>query len=292
MRIEPKHSIKDERFTIDKLHQYSLSIQVSPEYFLCCVTDKSENRCLFLEDYRFDRFQDEKELFVHLLEIFEQHSFLTAGFWNSVRLSVDTPKFALIPSTLFDSSALNDYLKWSCPIDPEQDKLLFYHGLSNDVVGVYAINSLLYDWVKSLYPNLKVQFFHQSIILIEACLKHAVENSKKNFLSIFKEGGILHLVVVGEGRLQFYNQFIVPTKEKALKYILLTMQELDLATNVAEVMLWGNVKEQSPLFILLNNYFDNLSFGERTPSLKLGLVFDELEDQEYHSLFNLSFIAP
>ena len=43
--------IKDEQFDVEKLHQYSLSMQVGIRDFQFCITDIETNTCLMMEDY-------------------------------------------------------------------------------------------------------------------------------------------------------------------------------------------------------------------------------------------------
>ena len=117
---------------------------------------------------------------VHItLQLFESHHFLTAGFWNSVKLSVKSHKFTLVPSGHFAKEAASDYLVINSELRPEVEDVLYYKHNQTDAVNIFAADQKLISWIKSLYPALKVGVVHQGSALIEGIMKYDDHSSEK-----------------------------------------------------------------------------------------------------------------
>ena len=65
--------IKDEKFDVERLHQYGLSMQVGIRDFQFCITDEETNTCLLLEDYIFENVKTIKTRLTILASLFENH---------------------------------------------------------------------------------------------------------------------------------------------------------------------------------------------------------------------------
>ncbi len=278
--------IKDKDFDVENIHQYNLHILSGSRDLQFSVSDSSSGRCLLLEDYAISRVKSYKELVGILDSLFDEHELLKAGFWKSVKVGIKNNKFALVPSKLFDSSSIFDYLKLNCKVNRDTDQLLYYKHLKSDAVNCFAINKQLYQWFQSLYPNIEIGYVHQSSTLIEGVLGQ-LSNYPEDSIFLFVDRFKLHVISSRENKLEYYNQFTIKKFEDYIKYIMLVFNGLKRSQQTTNVVLWGYIGKQSTHYHEFIKYIKHVSFGERPKFYSYGFVFDELQDHYFFDTYNL-----
>ena len=278
--------IKDEKFDVEQLHQYGLSMQVGIRDFQFCITDVETNTCLLLEDYVLENVKTIKTRLKILASLFENHHLLMAGFWKSVKLSIKSHKFSLVPSSHFVEESKRDYLLLNCEINDAIDDVYYYKHISSNAVNIFAADKRLVKWMRSLYPSKKLQVVHQGSALIEGILRYDDHTKDKTVFCIV-DRGILHVFVSENQKLHYYNQFAVKESKDYLKYIMLVFREFELSQRKQKVIVWGNIKQNSEHFELLTRYIGNISFGSKPSYLKFSYVFDEIPDHQNFDLFSV-----
>lgn len=287
LRHKQVKRIKDDKFNIEDLHHYRLCLQFGERDFQMCIFDTRESRCLLLEDYIFTETHNKEEFLVALEKLFEGHHLLQAGFWETVRISLKSPHFALVPSALFDESASDWYLQLNANPDPEDHTLYHYRHQRADAVNVFAADKELADWVVKFYPNSDVRFLQQGSPLIESVLEMETFGSERA-MNVFIDRFLLH-VVVSEGRsLYYYNQFRIKDFGDYVRYIMTVMQELKMDQERHKAILWGHMRHDSSHYKELYKYIRNIELGVRPSYLIFGYQFDEVEEHQYMDLFGLS----
>ncbi len=278
--------IKDDKFDVDNLHHYSLSLQVGIRDFQLCVTDTRDNKCLILEDYRIENVKTINTRLKVLHSLFDNHHLLLAGFWNSIKLSLKTHKFSLVPSSHFIKENVADYLVINSEVRKNIEEITYYKHIGSDAINVFAADRKLVNWVQSLYPKKKIQVIQQGSAFIEGVLRYDDHTHEKTMFCLV-DAGILHMVVTMNQKLQYYNQFAVRKSNDFLKYTMLVFKELGLNQKTSKVLLWGNIKHQSQHVQLLNKYIRDVSFGSKPSYLSFGYQFDEIMDHQYFDVFSI-----
>ncbi|MFY0652210.1 MAG: DUF3822 family protein [Cyclobacteriaceae bacterium] len=278
--------IKDEKFDVERLHQYGLSMQVGIKDFQFCITDEETNSCLLIEDYVLENVKTIKTRLTILAELFENHHLLMAGFWKSVKLSIKSHKFSLVPAAHFIEESKRDYLQLNCEINDAIEEVYYYKHISSNAVNIFAADKRLVKWMRSLYPSKALQVIHQGSALIEGILRYDDHTHEKTMFCIV-DRGILHVFVSQDQKLHYYNQFAVKTSKDYLKYIMLVFKEFDLSQRNQKVIVWGNIKQDSEHFTLLQKYIGNISFGGKPSYLNFSYVFDEIPDHQNFDLFSV-----
>ena len=277
---------KDSKFDIENLHHYTLSLQAGIRDFQLCVTDGRSSQLLLVEDFRLDNVKTVNSRIRVLKTLFENHHFLTAGFWKSVKLSVKSHKFTLVPSGHFERAAASDYLVVNSEVHRDREQVLYYKHNKSEAVNIFAVDQKLITWIKSLYPALKVSVVHQGSAFIEGIMKYDDHSHEKTmFCNV--DLGILHIVVMQEQNLLYYNQFAARKNDDYLKYIMTVFKELRLNPKRTKVLLWGSLKQQSQPIYLLKKYILNISYAGKPSYLKFGHVFDEIPDYHYFDAYSI-----
>jgi hypothetical protein len=278
--------IKDDKFDVDDLENYKLTLHIGSEDFQITIFDVKKNKCLLLEDYSLEGVKEAEEIIEILSGIFESHHLLQAGFWSNLKISLKNSKCTLVPASLFDPDKLEEYLSLSCELNPEVDEVHYFKHKTGEYVTVFAANKQLINWLKSVYPALSIRIIHQSCALIEGVLFNK-DLAVGDGLSIYLNRQYLHVVVSRGKNLTYYNQFLCHSAEEFLRYILTVMQGLNLSQNDTKVLIWGNIDSDSAYYKILYKYIRDISFARKPSYLKFDFHFDELSDHEYLDLYSI-----
>lgn len=276
--------IKDTRFSIDYLQDYSLLLQAGEREFQLAVIDTKSSRCLLLEHYNFLDLRGPED-HQHLIEVlFDEHHLLMAGFWHSVRFSVKNSRFCPVPAALFDKEQLKAYLRLTSPL-LETDEIRYYRHLKNSLVTVFGVEQHLINWLNRRYSHLKVQVMPHISTFVEGVLYNPDHSSQKDVFLLL-DRGMLSLVVTFAGKLEYANIFRCNAPADLLRYLMLIVKQFELPQATTKVVLWGNVDAGSSWFKEIKPYFGNLSFGGRPRFINFSYMFDEVPEQRFFDLLS------
>ena len=280
--------IKDERFDEESIHQYNLIIHVGIRDFQVAVI-AADSRVVVLEDYVLPAVSSQEELLAVLEQIFDSHSFLKAGFWKQIKVSLKSQKFVQVPRALFAEECTKDYLEFNAHVDADKEECLCVSNRRTDAVTIFAIFKDLKQWFLALYPNSTVIFLHQSAALIEGVLQYA-KNRKDNPLYIYVDRFKLHVLSCKEGKLIYYNQFTIKQFSDYIRYIMLVMKSLNMDPYAGKVVLWGYIGKNSPHYHEFYKYINNVVFGKRPGYLQFSYLFDEIQDHHFFDLYSAHLV--
>jgi hypothetical protein len=281
--------IKDEKFDPEKLHRYTLLTQLGAKDFQIAVVDSDDNRLMSFEDYVFNEVNSQSELQAALQRLFDEHEYLTAGFWKEVRLSIKNNKFSQVPASLFIDSAADEYLRFNAMVDKEKEMVTTCRNTASETVTVFSIPMEMPEWLKKVYINSTVKYFHQSAALIEGVLASSTKRNDEP-LYVYVDRFKLHILFVKAGKLIYYNQFLIKQFTDYVKYIMLVMKAMGLDQNTSQVVLWGYIGKNSPHYQEFIKYIRNVTFGERPQHLKFGYLFDEVQEHHFFDLYSLNLL--
>jgi hypothetical protein len=282
--------IKDDKFDAEKLDQYTLLAQLGVRDLQVAVVDTEDGRLVFFEDYIFNDLSSYEELMGVLRSLFDSHELLTAGFWKGVIFSVKNNHLVQVPESLFVPASAADYLQLNAQSDREKDEILFSPHRLSDAVTVFAMPVELHRWIVSLYPNSTVQFIHQSAALIEGVLNIA-PSYEGTPLFVYVDRFKLHILSVKNGKLVYYNQFVIKQFADYIKYIMLVMKGLDMDQRTSQVVLWGYIGKNSPHYQEFYKYIRNVVFGARPAHLRFGYMFDEVQEHHFFDLYSINLFT-
>ena len=281
--------IKDERFDVDLINRYDLLVHVGSRDLQVAVIDSAENRMLLLEDFVFPSLSSQEELLKTLEQLFDDHALLKAAFWKTVRVSIKNNKFIQVPEVLYVEESKAEYLRFNAAINPEKEDVQAVVNKRSNAVTIFTFPRDLKEWFIKQYPGDKLQFLHQSAVLIEGVTQVST-NRKDNPLYIFVDRFKLHIIYARQGKLIYYNQFVIKQFAEYVKYIMLVMKILNLSQETSQVVLWGYIGKNSPHYNEFYKYINNVVFGYRPKHIKFGYMFDELQDHHFFDLYCMYLI--
>lgn len=279
--------IKDERFDEESLHQYALLVHIGTRDLQVLVLNGKD--VLLLEDYVFPALTSNNDLVQVLDQLYDAHAILKAGFWKDIRISVKNNKFVQVPKALFVAGSIAEYLKFNANVDHKEEDFLYTENAQAEAVTVFAIHKGLKTWIESVYPNKLPVFTHQSSSLIEGVLSMA--DPTQSPLYIYVDRFKLHILSSENGKLLYYNQFVIKQFSDYVKYIMLVMKSLNMDQKTSQVVLWGYIGKNSPHYHEFYKYINNVIFGERPAHLQFSYFFDEVQDHHFFDLYSIPLVG-
>jgi hypothetical protein len=270
-QFQPKLSFQDRQFNRAKLQHYHLAIAVDNHNLRICGLELLSNKCLFIEAYT---------LYVSntlqaIQAIWKNHSFLNNPSWNQVTLSIANQQYTLIPQPLFQPTATDLYLKLATNVS--HDEALYYTHTNLGIIVAFAIEPQLLAWFQKTYPENQLLIIHQANTLIAGnSIYYHAKNLKRElqfFLHI--ETNNIHITVLSENQLFYYNKFLYQDSDEVLRYLLLVMHTLQQDPKQQEVLVSGNMVKNSLVYRQCKNYIRQVKLTTACQPFKLGWMVDK-----------------
>lgn len=278
--------IRDEQFEEDHIAEYHLALLTGAHDLQVLVYNPVTRRALWMEDYVFPSSASDDDWLTALQEVFDQHPFLTAGFWKKIIIGVKTPSFIQTPVALFDASQAGQYLQYNSSVRPGED-ILYFSQDEHGVVTSFALPAAIRNWLLSVYASNQPVFTHQSCPLIEGVLHEALQQ-RDNPLYIYVDRFRLHILSAQPEGLRYYNQFSINNFSDYIRYIMLVMHTLGMNQQTGKVILWGYVGKNSPHYQEFYKYIQSITYGSRPGFLHFSYLFDEIQEHQYFDTWNLA----
>jgi hypothetical protein len=276
--------IKDPKFEIDRLEFYSLSLFIGIRDFQVLVTDNENRRVLLLEDFVFDPTLDDAMKYEVLQFIFEDHHLLLANFWKSINVIIKNRNFSFVPYALYDETCNGKYLKLNAVLDTHTDDVMLTYHRRLDMVNVFSVPTNLRKMLNSIYPGRNIIFQHQGSCLVNGAIQNKKSGNKEFTIYIDRFG--LHVLIVKDKKLIFYNQYLIHQFGEYQKYIKLAATEFDFDLEHDVIFMYGFLGKSTPHFVELKKFLPHLTLGSRPDHLDFGYVFDELLEHQYFDVFS------
>ena len=183
--------------------------------------------------------------------------------FKEVRCSVENNLATLVPKSLFEEKALQEYVRHDIDIR-ENDFVTYDIVPSADWVTVYGpfvnVNNMLIDSFGSF------SYYHSVSIWLSAISKHKETDGELSW-SMYKSGDRIHIALLRDTKLQFYNCFDAPSAKDIAYYVLLTAKENDISPNEVPLYLVGDVFAGDSTYKALYSFVRSLNILHPETSL-------------------------
>lgn len=221
---------------------------------LSYLISNEQNQVIALRSYQLSDLPKESPLKQILIE----DSILRAKFRN-VRLGLFSPKFSLIPLSLFNEEEASVYLQQTINLE-KQDQVFFDTIESLKAANVYAFDLPYVQDFKEHFPE--TSFCHVSTGLINNFIHNFDSSSSKNiFLNIYDH--YVMITVIENSKLLFHNIFSFKASPDCLYYILLVYKQLGLIPERHPLYIVGELVADSEIHKLLYKYIKTIHFVNR-----------------------------
>jgi hypothetical protein len=280
--VTPTVAIREDSFDVSMTDSYQLRF---------CVVEPNKHQCFWLEDYTFPTLLTENPLLPSLRTIYQNHPILQSAYWKNIYVSVNSPSFTLVPTSLFRKEYAAQYLQLmrGTPI-PTSEHALAYAHKKEDFQAVFSIDNTLTDWLSATYPLQQITIVHQSSTLIQATsLTDSVLDSSQK-LSLNFEDESVTIVFRKAGEFKFCNRFSYKNATDLVYYILYVVNELKTEPKELQVVLFGEITPFAEIYASLEQFFPRIKFGSTPAGLQLTPAFEDLPEHRYFSLYGNTMI--
>lgn len=242
-----------------------LSIQVSLNGLSFCALQQEQKRILYFRDIRFERKLNPIEVLQKIENLYQKEEFLKRTSAEVVVL-FSNDLYCVVPEKLFKEDNASDYLKFNTKILETdfvaQDYLA--EGLVNVYIPYTNINNFFFD------RHGEFEYRHSTSVLIEEFLKLDPKDKEGTTVYLNSHDAGYDLVIIRNGQLIFANSFICETREDFIYYLLFTAEQLDLDPTTFDLILTGDIKEDSERYQIAYTYVKNVNFLETS----FGYIFE------------------
>ena len=185
------------------LNSTTLSIRTIPNGFCFALFERYSKDLLYFAQHDFSSLLNQED---ELNQIIHQQPILNHSF-DEVFWLVDTEKYFLIPSSIFEQESLSHY--WQLNFHPlEENESIQYDIIpTSDIVVIYAIDKRLESLFQKRFPNLQSK--HKQSIQISSVLKKYRKNGQQ--LNLFLYEDCFDTILIENGRLILANSY--PAKD-------------------------------------------------------------------------------
>lgn len=289
--MSPIIAVRQDSFDAAQTEQSVLCVEVGKDHLRLAYIDK-QKRLAWLEDFSFPSLLTERSLADNLPAIFQDHPVLSAGPWQQVLITVNSPAFTLIPKPLFRKEYATSYmtLMRGSALPPHEYAHFFDHPDDN-FVSVFNVEHRLANYLAGVYPLQNITFVHQTSALIRA--SEAVEKrlvSTQNLLLYF-EDEFVTVILHSNHALRYCNRFGFKNPQDLTYYILYVLEELRLEPYSVNILLYGEITPFADSYMQLSEFLPHMTFGQTPAGIRFNGDFDDLPEHRYLSLYGLTLLS-
>ena len=253
-----------------------MSIQVDLSGLSFFVLDVTQNEVSAVINKNFETAQTPQAILDQLEHAFNKHEILKSEF-SKVQLIHSNNLQTLVPSALFEESALSDYIKYNTKIF--KTDFITYDVIQNeDIIVVYVpfvnINNFIFERFGSF------EYKHNATVLIDRILQ-LQKNTSEPHMYVNVNHKHFEITVTENNLLKLYNSFEYETPEDFIYYILFTAEQLNMNPEQFKCIVMGTIKEDDDLFKLAYNYIRHISILSYT-----NMRYHHQQTTEHFTLLN------
>ncbi|WP_289644752.1 DUF3822 family protein [Maribacter aestuarii] len=248
-----KKEIKTSEDIADKNFK-KLSIQVSLNGLSFCVADTVSQKLLYSDSLAFQEELNPLTMLAELEKLFQKHDLHQKQFDEVVVVHRNT-LFGLVPKSLFNADEISSYLQFNAKI-LSTDVMAYDEVEHQDIINVYVPYMNVNNYVYDLYGEFT--YMHNGTVLIQSLLS-SQGNTNTTFCYAHVSKKQLDITVISQKKLLLFNSFQYETKEDFTYYLLFVLEQLELNTEEVPVKLFGEIKEDDPVFKLCYDFIQDIS---------------------------------
>lgn len=251
----------------------ALLIQISAGNIMIGIVASESQTLILVAQYKWKAAQRSTETSSVISFLLENITQFQNHHWKSVSVSVHTPKFTLIPGSLYDANEMQSYFSLNQPFQPHQEYIFEHYIKSKDIVIIFSVDILLIDSIKNIFTANKIEVFPLNSSLLSCVFQHSHLNLDK--LYIHFDNQILTIIKINKDGLQFCNAYLATNAQDVLYYLLLVVEELGLNQHEIEPEFLSNFTETTDLQQTLLNYFKSIKLYTPQNKIKIGIEISQ-----------------
>lgn len=204
--------------------------------------------------HTFDQYVPVEHIHEHVREALKKEGILDNAY-AEVRCSVENNLATLVPKSLFEESALHEYVRKDIDVHPN-DFITYDVAPSIDWICVYApfvnVNNMLLDAFGSF------SYYHAVSVWLRALTHHSAADGEMVW-GFYKENNHVHIALLRDKKLQYYNCFESTKPKDILYYVLLTAKEKNISPNEVPLFIAGDIAIDDETYKTLHEFVRSIN---------------------------------
>jgi len=272
--------LEDESVKDTSLKGCTLFVQIGLDEFSFCLLNPNEKKYLTLAAYAFRGIHNYNLLCAEVEKIFsDKKKYSDKNL--SVKVALLGNRATLVPEGFSEKQDAGDFFTFNH--STQSDELFFTDVLKNITAkNIFSVPVCIEKLFSKLFSD--VTFHHHSSALIDNVLAfHKNKSGKIMVLNV--QNSHFEIIVLEENKLLFYNAFKHQTSEDFIYYLLFCCEQLSLNPEKMDLLLVGEVEQESAIYSILQKYVRNVKFGKRNDFYSYSYKLIDLPKHFYYSLF-------
>jgi hypothetical protein len=274
-------NILDESVTSGEPKSYKVFCTVEASFIGIALMNIRDVKFAGLETYHFPKPASAEQLSAKISSLSEQSSILKNVTFNKASIQVAHSFYTLIPSALFRKDDATKFFHFNqkaqrnSTIESEAVK-------AYDSVNVFSVDAGIASSLKKIF-NTDFVIHHHITSLLQAV---RLEPGKDKTLYVHFRAGWIEVIITDGKKLVLCNSFPYKAVEDVVYFILNACEQLSLNPHSVDVVVMGELDEESAISKLMHKYIANIRFSGRMKSAQFSYGFDKIPSHFYYSVFS------
>lgn len=236
------------------MNKLKLSIQVCLNGLSFLILDCEENQLVWHKKTTFPKELNPVKILKEIELFYEKEDFLQNPI-EEVMLLFSNDLYSIVPEEYFMEEEASNYLKFNTKIlktDVVAHDLIEVNNLVNVYIPFTNITNYFFDKYGEFEYKHSISVFAEAILSLEKSL------FTKVYLNNYTNS--YDLVIVRNGKLLLSNSFTYDSAEDFIYYLLFTLEQLKLDPSEIDLILTGEISEESPFYQIAYTYIKNVQF--------------------------------
>lgn len=253
------------------MNKLKLSIQVCLNGLSFLILNCEENQLVWYKKTSFPKEFNPVKILKEIELVYEKEEFLQNPI-EEVVLLFSNDLYSIVPEEYFIEEEASNYLKFNAKIlktDVVAHDLIASHNLVNVYIPYTNITNYFFDKYGEFEYKHSISVFAEAILSLEkSFLAKVYLNNYTNYYD---------LVIVRHGKLLLSNSFKYDSAEDFIYYLLFTLEQLKLDPSEIDLILTGEISEESPFYQIAFTYVKNVQFLKPD----LGIDFSDQYNEQF-----------
>ncbi len=177
--------------------------------------------------------------------------------YRKVIVSIDSPAFTLMPTSLFDEKRANEVLALLGINIHSDDRIIHNHIELASATCVFAIPNFLYYFLRTQFPG--VVILHRTTPLVSSLLLKRSDDKKDEIVNLVFTDDSMIMVAAKRNELRLCNKYYCKSVADYVYITLFALSQIGFEHHQTSIVYSGDVAENNPICKELSRFVGNVT---------------------------------
>jgi len=254
------------------VHLSTLFIHISSHRISCSIASDNQKALYSLRILELHSGDIYKNNLTGLKNLFDSFQFDYSDV-AATKIIIESVNHAFVPEPLFTAEKAASFLKLSAPVSSDHE--ILFNRIKKNIVSVFAVEHDFYSALKTLFPQ--ADLLHEAEQLLNIVSE---QKDPADTLFVHLNKNYLHIIQFKNNGLHYFNSFMSEADTDIIYFILSVAELLKIPSDKMNVLLFGNVSNNSSLTGLMKKYIPYVELMKRPEQFTYPASFREFQEQQ------------